>query len=465
MNPSTDGVALKLSYGSDFAYREAEEQLGLHYSGVGLRPSLAQGGLSNVWGAAMMPFTARDMRDWPFGPETLAPHYASVLQLTGISASHDALEKDFPLYTDSLTSLKPSSQARLVFETMERNRDRLERDGIHFGHSRLAVRGNDNVGQGGCIYCRLCMYGCPYGFIYNSSDTLEQLGRETRFSYQPGIIVQSVSETNQGVRVSGFHRLTRQSVTFECDRLFLAAGAIPTTRILLNSLAAYDHEVALKDSQYFLIPFMLLKRPHGARKESLHSLSQLFLEIFDGGKSTPVAHVQLYSNNDLINETVENVFRFLRKPLAPVVHALQDRLLVAQGFLHSEFSSQISVRLKQEKGSERLDLSAELNPAARVEVRRIVSKLLRQSRRIGAVPLSPMLKLGEPGRSFHSGGSFPMVREPRGYQTDIQGRPAGWKRVHAVDATVFPSIPATTITLSVMANAYRIASEAVKGEL
>ncbi len=105
-----------------------------------------------------------------------------------------------------------------------------------------------------------------------------------------------------------------------------------------------------------------------------------------------------------------------------------------------------------------------MNPMAKTEVRRIVFKLLKQSRRLGAIPLIPMLKFGEPGRSFHSGGSFPMVRQPNGFQTDLLGRPAGWRRVHAVDATIFPSIPATTITLSVMANAHRIASEAAREE-
>jgi choline dehydrogenase-like flavoprotein len=111
-----------------------------------------------------------------------------------------------------------------------------------------------------------------------------------------------------------------------------------------------------------------------------------------------------------------------------------------------------------------MELQADLNPAAKAEVRRIVFKLLKQSRRLGAVPLLPMLKLGEPGRSFHSGGSFPMARQPSGLQTDLLGRPGGWQRIHAVDATIFPSIPATTITLSVMANAHRIASEAAKAE-
>jgi len=32
--------------------------------------------------------------------------------------------------------------------------------------------------------------------------------------------------------------------------------------------------------------------------------------------------------------------------------------------------------------------------------------------------------------------------------------------VHLLDASVFPSIPATTITLTVMANAHRIATQA-----
>ena len=44
------------------------------------------------------------------------------------------------------------------------------------------------------------------------------------------------------------------------------------------------------------------------------------------------------------------------------------------------------------------------------------------------------------------------------------GRPAGFKRVYVVDSTVFPSIPATTITFTVMANAHRIGTSAEDGQ-
>src|ERR1017187_682060 len=51
------GIPLKLVYGSDFPYRKCEQHVPADFDGVGFRPSLAKGGFSNVWGAAMMPLT------------------------------------------------------------------------------------------------------------------------------------------------------------------------------------------------------------------------------------------------------------------------------------------------------------------------------------------------------------------------------------------------------------------------
>jgi choline dehydrogenase-like flavoprotein len=75
-----------------------------------------------------------------------------------------------------------------------------------------------------------------------------------------------------------------------------------------------------------------------------------------------------------------------------------------------------------------------------------------------AIPIPLAMRVGEPGRGYHSGGTFPMRQNPGALETDLLGRPTGFSRVHLVDASVFPSLPATTITLSVMANAHRIGS-------
>lgn len=52
-----------------------------------------------------------------------------------------------------------------------------------------------------------------------------------------------------------------------------------------------------------------------------------------------------------------------------------------------------------------------------------------------------------------------MDKAPSAGRSDILGRPPGARRIHVVDASVLPSIPATTITFGVMANAHRIAQE------
>jgi choline dehydrogenase-like flavoprotein len=464
MNPDVGGVPLKLVYGSDFAYREADEQLGVHYDNVGLRPSLAKGGLSTVWGAAMMPYLDRDLNEWPLKLAALAPHYAAALQLTGLAACHDKLEELFPLYTSNFTDLRPSRQSHQLLQTMERHREALASRGIRFGRSRVAVRGNLPPAEGGCVYCRLCMYGCPYGYIYSSADTVTQWQNNPNFSYQPGVIVTSVRESPEGVEISGYDRLARAPLAWRCGKAFLAAGTIATTGILLRSLAAYDQTVWLKDSQYFLLPLLLFRKVRGATREQLYALSQAFIEIADPTGGGPTAHVQIYSNSDLVSQAVAQSFGPLQRPLGLLVRDLNERMLVAQGYLHSQHSSRIAVRLRKDPatGKERLELRAELNPAAKAQVRKLVFKLCKQTRLTGALPLPVMLKIAEPGRSFHSGGSFPMNAAPRGLQTDLLGRVPGWQRIHAVDATVFPSIPATTITLSAMANAHRIGWEAAQ---
>ena len=51
-----------------------------------------------------------------------------------------------------------------------------------------------------------------------------------------------------------------------------------------------------------------------------------------------------------------------------------------------------------------------------------------------------------------------MRRDPDARESDLLGRPMGLARVHLVDSSVFPTIPATNITLTLMANAHRIAA-------
>jgi choline dehydrogenase-like flavoprotein len=246
------------------------------------------------------------------------------------------------------------------------------------------------------------------------------------------------------------------------NRVYLAAGVIPTAQILLRSQSAYNQPLRLQDSQYFLFPLVLARRTRDVQTEPLYTLSQLFIELCNPQISRHTVHLQLYTYSEMIGQAVRKTFGPLAKPLAGLARQLEERLLIVQGFLHSDESPTMGMTLEHTgvNGRDCLHVTAQPNPGGRRTVKRVLHEMLRQTRRLGGVALSPMLQMAEPGRSFHSGGSFPMRQQPKPFESDCLGRPHGWTRVHAVDATVLPSIPATTITLSVMANAHRIGWEA-----
>ena len=456
----TEGIPLKLKFGSNYPYRDTERHLSLkNNNNVGLRASLAFGGLSTVWGAAMLPYIEQDIADWPIGIQQLNPHYEAVLRLTGLTADRDDLMEILPLFTERPGYLVPSRQASRMWRTLCRNRMELRDAGIFYGRARLAVKAARDPQESGCLYCGMCMHGCPYGFIYNSEDTVLQFQHNQQFSYQPDVVVTTLQESADHVFIRGYHRLTRQPIDVKAARVYLAAGVISTTGILLRSIAAYERSITMKDSQYFLLPLVLTTHVPNVQDERLHTLSQIFLEILDPKISPYSIHLQVYSFNSLISKAVRKSMGPLAGLLEFLAREIEGRLMVAQGYLHSAQSGGIGLTLRGGPGKERLQLAPIINPETKRIVHKVVRKLLKNSLKLGAVPLPPLLSVTQPGRGFHAGGTFPMRARPGEFETDIWGRPGGWQRVHVVDASALPTIAATTITFTVMANAHRIASE------
>ena len=453
--PTAKGLPRKLIFGSDFPYRDTETEIPWQPGLTSLEPSLALGGFSNVWGAAMLPYRDADLAGWPVKNAELAPHYRAVTAFTGLAGQMDDLAELFPLYCDEPHPLRSSRQAELFLGNLHRHRDPLRAAGWRFGRSRLAVRAATTPAAGGCLHCGLCMSGCPYGCIFNSADTVRQLQCRPGFTYQRDAIVTTLSEAGGRVHIRGFDRRSRAPLALSARRVYLASGVMPTAQILLRSQGDYDQPLRLRDSQYFLFPLLLARGTIGLPAEALHTLSQVFLELNDPAVSPHTIHLQVYSYSDIINQAVRQTLGPL-KTLAPL---LVERMLVFQGYLHSDESATIAMTLQRDGVRDVLQLQAEPHPETRPRIQKLLRALLRQSHRLGGMVVPPMLQVPQPGRGFHSGGSLPMRPSPGKFESDVLGRPHGWSRVHVVDASVLPSIPATTITFSVMANAHRIGWE------
>lgn len=454
------GIPLKYAYGSDFPYRDPGVDWRIEMQGAEMRPSFAKGGLSTVWGAAILPYRAEDIRDWPIRADELARHYRAVLEFMPLAGRHDLLEELFPLYSATPEPLNLSAQAREFLEDLHKSRDTLKSRGISYGASRLAVRTKATAHLPGCCYCGQCMYGCPFDVIYSSASTLDSLRKNPNFTYRQGVAVDRVVEDASRVTLLARDLRTHAPLRLEGARVFLACGVLATTKILLDSLDAFDQSVTLQDSCYFLLPLLRYRATQGASVERLHTLAHSFIEILDPAVCEQTIHLQVYTYNELFAVALQKIFGSLVLRSGFPQRLLLNRLLLIQGYIPSTHSPRIQVALSKGRGADPsvLRLTPIANEHTAPALKSVLRKLRESSNLLRGIPLGPLLRTGKPGRSFHSGGTFPMRDNPGPLQSDVYGRPFGMKRVHAVDSTIFPSIPATTITLSVMANAHRIGS-------
>lgn len=450
----SSGVFTKLLYGSDYPYRQAAEANRLEIPDGSLKSSIAQGGLSTVWGSSVLPYNDRDLDRWPISAADLRPHYEAVARWMPLIAEHDDLESLYPIHTPDPHPARPSRQAADLLGRMTSNREALRKAGVRFGHSRMAMRSD------ACTECGLCLYGCPYGLIYNSAETLGRLRSSPLFEYRQGILVDRLEETSTGVRVVGREHPSQQPWSIQADRVFVGAGVIPTARIVLESAGLFNQPVRVLDSQYTVMPMASLHAHPGVETDPLHTLCQIYLEIDDPSISRHNVHTQIYTYSSLfLDEFQSKAFGLL--PLIPGSRRhLLSRLMVGFGYLHSDDSGGLEIVLERTSGrsESRLSVTPSLNRSTAVAQDRLVWKLLRNSRQLGFAPLLPLIQKTGPGRGFHNGGSFPMGARAQGLASDTLGRPLGWSRIHVIDSSVFPTIPAATITYTAMANAHRIAS-------
>jgi choline dehydrogenase-like flavoprotein len=462
-DPDVKGLPKKLAYGSSYPYRVPEDLVVYERRGAETLASHALGGLSNAWGANVLPFDDSDLAGWPIGAADLDPYYRAVFTFVDLSAHEDRLSRRFPLHTDRPRPLHPSRQARALMADLEAHREALARRGFEYGYSRLAVRTEPKDGGAGCAYCGLCLYGCPYGLIYSSAHSLPELREFPRFQYVPGVYVERIEESARGVTAHARRVEAGSAETFPAERVFLGCGTYSTSKIVLESLGATGREILVRDSQYFLAPLLRWRSEHRVASERLHTLSQVCLELADRAISDHPIHMLIYTYNDLYARALEKLGGRLVRPLRPVVEWLLARLLIVQGYLHSGDSRSIAMRVERRAGSPRAHvvLEGRPNPRTAPVLRKVLAGLRGAAGALRGLVVPGLTHVSPPGKSYHVGASLPMRQSPGELECDRLGRPGGLSRTHVIDASCFTTIPAVNLTLTVMANAYRIADQGV----
>jgi ferredoxin len=384
-------------------------------------------------------------------------HYRAVLDTIPYAGEEDALARHFPLVGKAKALPQLAPRAQLVVGAAERHRYELDRIGVAVGRARLAF---DSTA---CVRCGLCMTGCPYSLIYSAAHTFDELRRNGRIQYHDDLLAFEVGQDGETPFVLT-RQLSNQTVhKFEGDRIYVAAGALGTTRLVMGSLRLFGQELEMAESVQFVLPMLSRHTTPDPRLSTEFTLNQFNMAISTDDQWHDVSQIHFYPHNDAIFDALP---RALDAPWAAAVTSqLVRRLTIGLGYLPSWVSPPLRVKAEPPRGDQALPefrVSGDLAQGSRIPMfRQVIRKVLQAAPRLDLWPVLPMMFFSAAGKSYHFGGSFPHSEAPADspLTTDRWGRLGRWSRVHLVDASVFPSVPATTFTLTIMANAHRIAAE------
>ena len=222
----------------------------------------------------------------------------------------------------------------------------------------------------------------------------------------------------------------------------------------------------MRESAQFVIPMasrIPTPDPGGHPK---FTLNQFNMTVSLDEKALNISQIHFYPHNDALVDALPSV---LKSRLGnPIAEHLLRRLTVGLGYLPSWESPSMRVRITEPSKITDLPgiiVSGDQQSAfANSMFRQVALRMLKVAPKLDLWPILPLAFLSAPGKSYHFGGSLPHRLAPVDgpLTTDMQGRLRQWSRIHMIDASVFPTVPATTFTLTIMANAHRIATDSLR---
>jgi len=462
----SDAQPLKTLFGSNYPYKIMKETAIISDNTAVVRSSLAKGGFSTVWGANVSAIIPKEMQAWPIVFDDLKPYYYKLEEIVDIASPKGEMLEIYPIDIGQNPNFPLGKQGKDLYESLKNHKDSLAKDGIYIGRAKMAIGPKYSLDGKGCTPCGLCMHGCPNNAIFSAEFVLDRLKDKDNFTYLPGKLLMSFKEENGRVNLYVKDINTNTTSTISCSRLFLACGVINTTCIVARSLNLTEHEFTIKDSQKYIFPLIRWQRSKGCIDMDENTADQIYVEIDNPDVGPNVVHLQFYGYNDLLLDPIRRKLGPITELIPKFFSVFLERLMICFVYLHSEDSGTLSLNVNDSatnnEGMGRI--KGHFNQHSNTIMQSILRLLRKHRKAFGGIPIEHGLQTLLPGDSQHIGCSLPMSKEPNMYQTDLLGRPYGCNFVHIVDSSVLPSVPATPLTLTVMANAYRIADAISKNK-
>ena len=438
--------------------RGTERWLPLHSRDFQRMESLAYGGLGAGWGAGASVYTPHELEAMGLEPAQMLPSYRTVADRIGLAAAFDdATPWCSAGLGETQEPLRMDRSIRALHASYLRHRVPLRRRGIVMGKVPMAVLTADRGDRRGTPYTDMEFWADHGRSVYRPWMTVDALRRHGAFEYRDHLLVTSFREDAEGVTVEARSLEDGAIQTFHARQLVLGAGTLGTARIVLRSVNR-EAELPLLSNGYCIAPCLHPRMLGRVLEPNRTSLGQLEMFFDPGRGGLDVRMVSLYTYRSLL------LFKLIKEaPLAladarALLQALSSALVLATINHPDHVDAGKRVRRVREPESPTGDaLSVDFAVTAdeardNADAERAILGALG---RLGCYALKRQHM--KPGATVHYAGTLPYEASGRPFTLAYDGRLAGTRRVRVVDGSGFRYLPANGLTLTLMANAHRIA--------
>jgi choline dehydrogenase-like flavoprotein len=441
-----------------FAFEGYAEAYRLVTEGCAIYGSLAAGGFSNAWGSGVACFDDTDLTQFPITASDLAQSYRCVIKRIGVSGAENDDLTNF--YGAELSAGRPTGADATLLRVLARYRRRpaqANRHGIVLGRCRHAVLTSPIGSREACADCGQCLLGCARNSIYNSTSDLESLRRHRNFKWLPRTFVEKIESDNGNLAVVASQPDRHENTKLTARRIFLAAGAIGTAAIVLRSLNSTAN-LRLLSTPAAAFALWLPEALGKTTPDRFFALGELAFTVTWSPGANGYAFGALFSTHGLPVSEFINHFPISRRTSGQLVRRLLPSIAAGNCFMPADLSDH------------RLHLSADNSLIIRggfkdelfVRLGDIRKRLARSFSRYGAWLIPGSFMLGKPGADIHYAGTIPMRERPAAHESSSDGEVGGLPGVYVVDGAALSALPAKSHTLTIMANADRIATNAAR---
>jgi len=189
---------------NQYVYDTFNSMLNIVNDGFETIGSLSKGGLSNIWGAGIQPYSNKELSKFPYTYDEIKHIYTKIYGILTGSKNKIFIDKsprgDDIVISDPLLAIKK------------------KKNDLNF----CKIHSCDD----GCVSCNRN--------IFNSSDEIDQLVSCNKIEYIPDLFIKSVRYKNKCYQIKCIEISSNKTVFVYATNIYCSLGAISTSKIVLG---------------------------------------------------------------------------------------------------------------------------------------------------------------------------------------------------------------------------------------